>query len=154
MCNTAFYIKGKDQLRILDTQSEKIKNFILILYHRSRTAYCEALHFYFLQSLPLNVINCHCQFLLTHSQFSAYKTHCKTIQIYADNKCPKKQLTNQRQCYWQRKENLLSLPHHVYRRDCPSSNVSWFTGTGSYRKSWATFFCMQTGNSRRRRVWW
>ena len=25
---------------------------------------------------------------------------------------------------------------------------------GSYRKSWATFFCMRTGNSRRRRVWW
>ena len=25
---------------------------------------------------------------------------------------------------------------------------------GSYRKSWATFFCMRTGNSRRRRVRW
>ena len=25
---------------------------------------------------------------------------------------------------------------------------------GLYRKSWATFFCKRTGNSRRRRVWW
>jgi len=25
---------------------------------------------------------------------------------------------------------------------------------GLYRKSWATFFCMRTGNSRWRRVWW
>ena len=35
-----------------------------------------------------------------------------------------------------------------------TSILGWTNIRGSYRKSWATFFCMQTGNSRWRRVWW
>ena len=34
------------------------------------------------------------------------------------------------------------------------SRVNIYVIRGSYRKSWATFFCMRTGNSRRRRVRW
>ena len=36
-----------------------------------------------------------------------------------------------------------------------STNIhSQYVIRGSYRKSWATFFCMRNGNSRRRRVRW
>jgi putative methionine-R-sulfoxide reductase with GAF domain len=59
MYNTAFYQRKRSIKNSWHTV-ENIKNVIRILYHRLRAAYYEILHFYFLQSLQLNVENYHC----------------------------------------------------------------------------------------------